>query len=183
MLLSLRAVRAADQSGACTRVMEIMAVLSATGVRRELLHTAGQAGVLAEGRHSVAAPMVDQALAQLAERSLLTFSLGGQTILIHRLVTRVARDELTQQERFPVVCRAAASVLEARARALVGSQDRPAARAVPEQVAALLGNMARLATETDEELAGVLLRLRFFALYNLIQLGESATQAVESASS
>ena len=123
-----------------------MTVLSATGVRRELLHAAGQAGVLAEGGHSVAAPMVDQALAQLAERSLLTFSLGGQTILIHRLVTRVARDELIQQERFPAVCRAAASVLEAHARALVGSQDRPAARDVPEQVAALLENTAGLAS-------------------------------------
>jgi len=179
VLLSLQEVSAADQSGACSRMMEIMTVLSATGVSRELLHAAGQAGVLAEGGHSVAAPMVDQALAQLAERSLLTFSLGGQTILIHRLVTRVARDELIQQERFPAVCRAAASVLEAHARALVGSQDRPAARDVPEQVAALLENTAGLATETDEELAGVLLRLRFFALYNLIQLGESAPQAVE----
>ena len=179
VLLSLQEVRAADQSGASSRMMEIMTVLSATGVRRELLHAAGQAGVLAEGGHSVAAPMVDQALAQLAERSLLTFSLDGQTILIHRLVRRVARDELIQQQRFPAVCRAAASVLEAHARALVGSQDRPAARDVPEQVAALLENTAGLSTETDEELAGVLLRLRFFALYNLIQLGESAPQAVE----
>ena len=179
VLLSLQAVRAADQSGACSRMLEIMTVLSATGIRRELLHAAGQAGVLAEGRRSVAAPVVDRALAQLAERSLLTFSLGGRTILVHRLVARVVRDELAQQERFTVVCRAAASVLEARARALVGSQDRPAVQDVPEQVAALLGNVAGLAGETDEELAGVLLRLRFFALYHLIQLGESAPQAVE----
>ena len=47
VLLSLQAVRAADRTGVCTRVMEIMAVLSAAGVRRELLHAAGQAGVLA----------------------------------------------------------------------------------------------------------------------------------------
>jgi tetratricopeptide (TPR) repeat protein len=179
VLLSLQEVSAADHSGTCSRMMEIMTVLSATGVRRELLHAAGQAGLLAEGGHCLAAPMVDQALAQLAERSLLTFSLGGQTILIHRLVTRVARDELIRQGRFPAVCRAAASVLEAHARVLVGSQDRPAARDFPEQVAALLENTPGLATETDEELAGALLRLRFFALYNLIQLGESAPQAVE----
>ena len=179
ILLSLQAVRAADPSGACSRTMEIMTVLSAAGVRRELLHAAGQAGVLAEGGRSMAAAVVDRALALLAERSLLTFSLGGQTILVHRLVTRVVRDELARQERSTVVCRAAASVLEAHARALVDSQDRPAVRDVPEQVAALLGNVAGLAGETDEELTGVLLRLRFFALYHLIQLGEGAPQAVE----
>ena len=52
VLLSLQAVRAADRTGMCTRVMEIMAVLSAAGVRRELLYAAGQAGVLASGEAS-----------------------------------------------------------------------------------------------------------------------------------
>jgi tetratricopeptide (TPR) repeat protein len=178
VLLSLQAVRAADQSDVCTRVMDIMTVLSAAGVGRELLHAAGEVGVLAEGGHSVAAPVVDRALAQLAERSLLTFSLDGQTILAHRLVTRVVRDELALQKRSTAVCRAAALVLEARARALVGSHDRLAVREVPEQVAALLENVVGLADETDEELAGVILRLRFFALHHLIQLGENAPQAV-----
>ena len=55
VLLSLQAVRAADRTGVCTRVMEILSVLSAAGVRRELLHAAGRAGVLASGRHRVAA--------------------------------------------------------------------------------------------------------------------------------
>ena len=62
VLLSLQAVRAADRTGVCTRVMEIMAVLSAAGVRRELLYAAGQAGVLASGRHRVAAGPVDRVL-------------------------------------------------------------------------------------------------------------------------
>ena len=55
VLLSLAAIRAADKTGMCSRVMAIMAVLSAAGVRRELLHVAGRAGVLAGGGRRVAA--------------------------------------------------------------------------------------------------------------------------------
>jgi hypothetical protein len=40
-LLSLAAVRADDPTGVSTRVLEIMAVLSAAGVRRDLLRAAG----------------------------------------------------------------------------------------------------------------------------------------------
>ena len=111
VLLSLQTVQAADQPGVC-RLMEITAVLSAAGVRRDMLHAAGQAGVLAGGGHQVAAAVVDRALAQLAERSLLTFSLDGQTIIVHRLVTRVIRDGVVRHERLTAVCRDAASALE-----------------------------------------------------------------------
>ena len=44
-----QAVRAGDRAGVCAGVMEVMSVLSAAGVRRDLLHAAGQAGVLAGG--------------------------------------------------------------------------------------------------------------------------------------
>ena len=66
VLLSLEAVGAADRSGVCARVMEIMAVLSAAGVRRELLHAAGQAGVLASGGPGWRRPG-GRALARLAD--------------------------------------------------------------------------------------------------------------------
>jgi len=82
--LSLAAIRAADKTGMCTRVIEIMAVLSAAGVRRELLHVVGRAGVLAGGGHRVEAALVDRALEWLSDRSLLTFSLDGQTVTMHR---------------------------------------------------------------------------------------------------
>ena len=55
VLLSLAAIRAADKTGMCARVMAIMAVLSAAGVRRELLHVAGRSGVLAGGGRRVEA--------------------------------------------------------------------------------------------------------------------------------
>ena len=125
MLLSLQAVRAGDRAGACGGVMEVLSVLSAAGVRRDLLHAAGQAGALAGGSGTgLGAAVVDEALGRLAEGSLLAFSLDGQAVIAHRLVLRVVRDRLAQQGRLAAVCRAAASVLDARARALAGSPDR-----------------------------------------------------------
>ena len=176
--LSLAAIRAADKTGMCTRVIEIMAVLSAAGVRRELLHVAGRAGVLASGGHRVEAALVDRVLEWLSDRSLLTFSLDGQTVMMHRLVAQVVRDGLVRRRRLGAVCWVAASVLEAHAIAVAGSQDRPAVRGIPQQVTALLDHTAELAGEADEELAELLLRLRFIALYHLIELGDRAPQAI-----
>ena len=178
VLLSLAAIRAADKTGMCTRVIEIMAVLSAAGVRRELLHVAGRAGVLASGGHRVEAALVDRVLEWLSDRSLLTFSLDGQTVMMHRLVAQVVRDGLVRRRRLGAVCWVAASVLEAHAIAVAGSQDRPAVRGIPQQVTALLDHTAELAGEADEELAELLLRLRFIALYHLIELGDRAPQAI-----
>jgi tetratricopeptide (TPR) repeat protein len=177
VLLLLNMVRAGDQAGICTTLMGIMAVLSPAGVRRDLLHAAGKAGVLASGGHPVAAAMVDRALEQLAGFSLLSLSLDGQTIVVHRLVSQIVREGMARGERLTVLFRRAASLLEARAHALAGSRDRLAIRDIPGQVAAL-AEMARPVARVDEELARVLLRLRFFALYHLIELGDSATQAV-----
>jgi RNA polymerase sigma factor (sigma-70 family) len=178
VLLSLAAVRAADQTGLCTRVIEIMATLSAAGVRRELLHVAGRAGLLAGGGRRVAADLVDRALDWLSGRSLLTFSLDGQTVMMHGLVAQVVRTALVRRRHLEAVCWVAASVLEAHAIAVAGSQDRLAVRSIPQQVAALLDTTAEVSGEADEELAGKLLRLRFIALYHLVELGDSAPQAI-----
>ena len=177
VLLSLDTVRAGDRAALYTVLMEIMAVLSAAGVRRDLLHAAGQAGVLASGGQRVPAALVDRALQQLADWSLLSFSLDGRTVIVHGLVSGVVRERVAREERLTVVFRRAASLLEARARALAGSRDRLAIRDIPAQVMAL-ADMARPVARADEELTRLLLRLRFFALYHLIELGDSAPQAV-----
>jgi hypothetical protein len=57
----------------------------------------------------------------------------------------------------------------------VGDRGPPGAAACSRTSGVLA---SRLTGEVDGELAGVLLRLQFFALYHLIQLGESASQAV-----
>jgi tetratricopeptide (TPR) repeat protein len=177
VLLSLQAVQAGDRSGACAGVLELLCVLSAAGVRRDLLHAAGQAGVL--GGTGLGAVVVDEGLGRLAEWSLLAFAVDGQTVLAHRLVLRVVRERLAQQGRLTAVCRGAASVLDAHAVALAGSLDRLAVRDVPEQVAALLQTAAGLADEARAlESALLRLRLRLWALYHLRQLGDSAAQAI-----
>jgi RNA polymerase sigma factor (sigma-70 family) len=173
VLLSLAAIRGADKTGMHSRVMAITALLSAAGVRREVLHVAGRAGVLANGRR-VTADVVDQVLERLSDRSLLTFSRDRQTIIVHRLVARVIRDGLIRRGRLGAVCWVAGSVLEAHAIAVAGPQDRPAIRYIPQQVSTLLGHAAQVANEADEELAEILLRLRFISLYHLIELGDSA---------
>ena len=182
VMLSLDSARAGDQAGVGTGIMEMMAVLSAAGVRRELLCDAGRAGVLAFGgqRAAVPADRVEGALARLAERSLLTFSLDGETVVGHPLVMRVVRDALARRAGATAVCRDAASVLSCRAQALVRSPDRPAVRDLTGQIAALQETTTGSACETDDELAKMMLRLRSWALYYLTVLGDSAPQAIDA---
>jgi tetratricopeptide (TPR) repeat protein len=183
-LLALEEAGAADRSGVCARVLEIMAVLPGSGVDRKLLHAAGEAGVLARHRHrhrrrpEVSAELVDVALARLAERSLLAVSVDGQTVIAHRLVVRMVRDQLSRRGRLVAVCRAAASVLDMRAAALASSPDRSAIRDILVQVAALRENMARSAAKDDDELARTLLSLQFWALYALNELGDDTAAAI-----
>ena len=174
---SLDAARAADHAGLYTAVLDIVAVLAAGGVRRALLHAAGQTGVLVRGRR-VPADEVDQALTQLADRSLLTLGPDGQTVSMLVPVAQLVRAGLARAAPLTTVCRAAASTLEAQAEALAKSPDEAAARDIPEQVAALREN-AGPAAESDEQLAVVLLRLRSRVLFQLIERGDSAPQVIE----
>ena len=143
-------------AGMRRRALEFIAVLSAAGVRRNLLHAAGKAGLLA-GRHTPAE--VDAVLENLASLSLLTFSLDSQVIIADGAVAQVVRDGLSGRQ-LAEVCRGAASLLEARARSLAESPDRLAVRDVPEQVTAL-ARAANPASQADPALAKILLRLRF----------------------
>ena len=164
LLLSLEAASAADPLGVCTRVMELMAMLSPAAVRRDLLRAAGQAGTLLGAGRRVAAPMVDQALERLSDRSLLGFSLDGQAVSMHCLVARVVRGWLVRRGRLATACRAAASALEGSAAALAKPQDHVALREMLGQVIALLENAGAFTDDVDDTLARILMRLRFLAL-------------------
>jgi Tetratricopeptide repeat len=182
MILSLDSARAGDRADVGTGIMEMMTVLSAAGVRRGLLCDAGCAGVLAIGGQRAALPAdrVGGALTRLAERSLLTFSLDGETVVGHPLVMRVVRDALARRTGATAMCRDSAFVLSGRAQALVGSPDRPAVRDLTGQIAALQETTTGSACETDDELAKMMLRLRSRALYYLTVLGDSAPQAIDT---
>ena len=118
VLLAMEAASVADRLGVSIGVIELVAMLSPAVVRRDLLRSAGQAGTLLGGGRRVAASMVDQALERLNERSLLSFSLDGQAVSVHRLAARVIRAGLARQGRLVTACRAAASALDGAAAAL-----------------------------------------------------------------
>jgi tetratricopeptide (TPR) repeat protein len=183
MVADLEAVWAAEPGGLSAGVLELMSVLSAAGIRRDVLDAAGQAGLLggapeAEPEVDTAAEAVTGALRQLAERSLLSLSPDGRVVSANRGVLRAVRDRLAEQGRLPGTCRAAAAVLEVRCEVLVGSPDRLALRDIPDQVRALRDVVAGLPGGPDAELAGALLRLRGWALYHLNALGDQAQRAI-----
>jgi hypothetical protein len=90
VLVSLENVRRVE---ACEAVVNLLAVLSPSGVRRSLVHAAGDSGLPGpEGPLSALTPeATDRALARLAGVSLLTFSVDGAAVTAHRLVIRVIR--------------------------------------------------------------------------------------------
>ena len=185
VLLALDAARAGDRTGVCGAVMDLVAVLSAAGVPRAVLHAAGQAGALSEKNEAaggVPAEVVDEALGRLAGSSLLTFSTGGGTVTAHRLVMRVIRERLARQGHLAATCQAAATALQARAGSLQQAwQDRPARRDLVEQILAVHEHAAAFSDEPGSDLTRAVLRLRGWALWFLLDLGDSAAQAIQVA--
>ena len=120
VLLSLATVRAGDQGGECAAVMDLVAVLSAAGVRRSLIHAAARDGLAGrEGPVPALEPEVaDRVLARLAGVSLLTFSVDGSAVSAHRLVMRVIRENLAADSTLTAVCQAAAGLLDGLAASL-----------------------------------------------------------------
>ena len=178
VLLSLEAARTADPLGVCSALMEVMAMLSPASVRCDLLRAAGQAGTLLGGGRRVAASKVDQALERLTGWSLLGFSLDGQAVTVHCMVTRVVRGGLARHGRLTRACRAAASTLELSSEAVAKSLDYAAVSEILGQLTALLENAQTCADDTDGEQAGTLTRLRFLALRHLAELRNSMPRAI-----
>ena len=180
VLLSLEGVRAGDDTGVCAAVMELLAVLSAAGVRRVLVQAAARQGVLGKnGQVGELSPeVVDRALARLAGASLLTFSVDGSTVSAHRLVMRVIREQLAAGNSLTVVCAAAAQLLDGLAQTLSETwhQDRAAVRDLVEQMMALYESSA--GCPADSVLARRIIRLRWWAVWFLNALGDSAAQSI-----
>ena len=180
VLLSLDHVRAGADGDACTAVMGLLAVLSAAGVPRSLIHAAAEKGL--PGRDgplaALAAEAVDRVLARLAGTSLLTFSLDGSAVTAHRLVMRVIRENLGADGALPAVCGSAALLLErlAASRWENWHEDRAATRDLVEQIMALDESAARCPPGGD--LDRLMLRLQVWAAGLLHYLGDSAAQSI-----
>ena len=180
LLLSLEGVRVGDDTGVCTAVMELLAVMSPAGVRRALVHTAGRRGVLdRDGQFGELPPdVVDRALARLAGASLLTFSVDGSSVSAHRLVMRVIREQLTTGNSLLTVCAAVAQLLLGLAGRLSETwyQDRGAVRDLIEQIMAL--SEASAGCPADSTLIRRMLLLRWWAVWFQRYLGTSAAQSI-----
>ncbi len=180
VLLSLDDARAGDDTGVCTAVMELLAVLSPAGVRRALVQDAGRQGVLGrDGQDGELPPEeVDRALARLSGASLLTFSVDGSSVSAHRLVMRVIREQLAAGNSLTEVCTAAAQLLEGLAGSLhEGWHDnRAVVRELVEQIMALYESSA--GCPADGDLARRLIRLRGSAVWFLLELGDGGAQLI-----
>ena len=180
VLLSLDSVRAGDDTGVCTAVMELVAVLSPAGVRRAVVYEAAQQGVLGRDGQSgeLSAEVVDRALARLAGASLLTFSVDRSRVSAHRLVMRVIREQLAGGNSLIAVCAAAAQLLEGLAESLRSTwhQDRGAVRDLVEQIMALYESSA--GCPADSALIRRILGLRWWAVGSLNRLGDSAARSI-----
>ena len=180
VLLSLDHVRADANGEACGAAMDLLAVLSAAGVRRSLIHAAAREGL--PGR---AAPLpalmpekVDPVLARLAALSLLTFSVDGSDVSAHRLVMRVIRENLAASDSLTAVCTVAAQLLIGLAESMRENwhEDPAAVRDLVEQIMALYESSARC--PADSALVRRLLGLRGLAVFFLTHLGDSAQQPI-----
>ena len=180
VLLSLDHVRAGEDGPACEAVMGLLAVLSATGVSRSMVHAAAEQGL--PGRDgplpALAPEAVDRVLARLAGTSLLTFSLDGSAVTAHRLVMRVIRENLAADNALTAVCELAARLLDglAASRWKNWHEDRAATRDLVEQIMALDESAAR--RPPGDDLDRLMLRLQGWATGLLNFLGDSAAQSI-----
>jgi tetratricopeptide (TPR) repeat protein len=182
ILLALDVVADGDPTGLCAGLINVVALLSATGVSRELLYAAGQQGLL---RHpgpgtAAAAARIDEALGRLASASLLTFSVDDATVAAHRLTMRVAAERQAHNRNLAGLGSGLAGLLSVVTESLAEPwQNRAAARDAIQQIMSLHEHLAPYLGEQDAALTETLLRLRGWAIWCLNDLGDSFAQAIQ----
>jgi tetratricopeptide (TPR) repeat protein/transcriptional regulator with XRE-family HTH domain len=171
--LSVDTVAASDPGGLCQDLLDLMSLLSAEGVSRQVLY-AGEAA----GSWTADAEAVDEALARLADASLLTFG-GDDTVVAHRMVMRVLRERAVYGDTLPALAAKATGLLDAGTKALgeFGElwQHRTATREYVRQVTALAEHLTPYA-EAD---SAALLSLRVWALEAVLRLGDNLAQGIQ----
>jgi len=175
ILLSIDALKAGDPTGLCGEVLEMVSLLSPEGVPRQLLYACGHADVW-----NATAEDIDEALGRLAGTSLVTFSGDDSTVLAHRLVTRVIRERAVHDGTAADLGMKTRRLLDGYRQSLGEVwQNRAAARDVVRQVAALVDHLGPHLGDANVAESQALLTLRGWALWCVIELGDSPTQAVE----
>ena len=182
IVLALDAAADADPAGLCRGLVNVVALMSAGGVSRELLYAAVQQGLLHHpGPGTAAGPQrVDEALGRLASASLLTFSSDNATVAAHRLTMRVAVERQAQDGTLPGLGAGIAKLLAAVTRSLPEPwQNQAAARDAIGQIMALHQHLGPYLSGQDAALTEALLGLRGWALWCLNDLGDSFALAID----
>ena len=186
VLLSLDAAVAADRTGLCAAIIDVVSLLSSAGVPRALLYAAGPAGIYAEAGEEDADDdsqkmerNIDEALGQLAAVSLMTFSVDASTVSAHRLIMRVARERRAHDGTLAAIGARTCVLLSAVIRSLEQPwQNRLVARDTIQQVTALNDHLGPHLGEDHAVVAVALLHLRRWVVKCMDQLGDGAFQAI-----
>ena len=166
--------------GVCGRLMGLVAVLAESGVPRRLLHLAASTGALGDDR--VGAAEVDAGVGDLADASLLGFTVDDESVVAHRLVMRVARERLAAEGGLPAVLDSAVEVLAGVAGGIGEAWRDPAGvRDLAGQVSAVVACLAAHPDVLAGEMPVGLLRLRLQSVHLLNMLGDSTGLAILAA--
>lgn len=172
----LSAAGITDKPAHCRALLDLIAMLSASGVPRHYLQHAGQLGLLHRSHKpgrlgkAISPAVVDALLGQLADASLINISVGNGVVTAHRLVMRVVREQLAHDHHLIPVAAAATALL---ADLLVpGEQAWTRPRAVDELIKQITALYDHLPADTwttvpDRHLAAAMLALRGQVLWYL----------------
>jgi tetratricopeptide (TPR) repeat protein len=177
ILLSIDAVAADDETGLCVDLLAVISLLSPDGFLRNLLYHAEPSYVFGASEDAI-----DEALARLANASLLTF--GGNafnpTVTAHRLVMRVVRERYIYAGRFADLGAKTCALLQAAVGALESPwQDPEAALMLVHQVLALSDHLASHRALLGDQLARAMLLGRAWVVWCLTEVGRGAGEAVD----
>jgi tetratricopeptide (TPR) repeat protein len=113
--------QAEHRDGLAEALLLLISVLSAAGVSRKLLYDAGINGALTfwpwGRKRSFSRAEIDATLEKLVTASLVTFSMGGDAVIMHRLTQRVSRERARKSSILPFVLFAATRFISGRSNA------------------------------------------------------------------
>jgi tetratricopeptide (TPR) repeat protein len=179
IVLALDAAADGDPAGLRRGLVNVVALLSAAGVSRELLYAAGEQGLLCQAGAAAGPEAVDGALGRLASASLLTFSTDDATVAAHRLTMRVAAERQARDGSLAGLGAGLAGLLQMVTGSLAEPwRNRAAARDAIGQIMALHEHLAPYLRGQDTGLTETLLDLRGWAIWCLNDLGDSSAQAI-----
>jgi tetratricopeptide (TPR) repeat protein len=178
ILLSLGGIER-DEAGACGTVLDVLSVLSAGGVSRQMLYRAIQAGAIPSlGDGMAAAIGWDAAVGKVADASLLAFS-RSDSLIMHPLVMRVVRERQVAARAVNGVAAVAVAILISVATAVERPWEEPTAiQELADHVAALDEHVSPRHDQLETQTAAQLLRLRSAVTRLLNQAGNNPGQVI-----